>query len=252
MDKKFLKSESAVSEVVGFILVFSIIMLAIGVIYAVGYPSIQSSKENTQFQNMEQSFMVLQSDIKMVAFDQAPVKTMKTSLGGGSLTVNSSKGHIKVENATEIWYDDTVGAIEYEKNGRSIAYEGGGVWEKYPVGSALKLSEPRIFVHNTSTGIRTVFVSIINISSDLSSVGGEGAASVVARLNRSHTPDITYSPGNVTITVTSDYADAWKRYFDEIIDPLTDTVVTGPSTVTATIRYDTLVVNAHVIEVRVS
>jgi hypothetical protein len=89
MDRKFLESESAVTEVVGFIMVFSIIMLSIGVIYAVGYPSIQSSKENTQFQNMEQSFMVLQSNIKTVAFDQAPVKTMRTSLGGGSLTVNS-------------------------------------------------------------------------------------------------------------------------------------------------------------------
>ena len=172
--------------------------------------------------------MVLQSDIKMVAFDQAPVKTMKTSLGGESLTVNSSKGHIKVENATgTIWYDGTIGTIEYEKNGRSIAYEGGGVWEKYPVGSALKLSEPRIFAHNTSTGIRTVFVSIINISSEkgISSVGGEGTASVVARLNRSHTPDITYSPGNVT------------KSFD---------------TVTAKILYYTLVVNEHVIEVEVS
>jgi competence protein ComGC len=253
MDKKFLKSESAVSEVVGFILVFSIIMLAISVIYAVGYPSIQSSKENTQFQNMEQSFMVLQSDIKMVAFDQAPVKTMKTSLGGGSLTVNSNKGHIKVEStvAGTIWYDGTIGAIEYEKNGRSIAYEGGGVWEKYPVGSAIKLSEPRIFAHNTSDGIRTVFVSIINISSDLSSVGGEGAASVVVRLNRSHTPDITYSPDNVIITVTSDYADAWKRYFDEI-KKAGDVVNIAGDTVTATISYDTLVVNAHVIEVSVS
>ena len=40
MAKNFIKSDSAVSEVVGFILVFSIIMLAIGVIYAVGYPSI--------------------------------------------------------------------------------------------------------------------------------------------------------------------------------------------------------------------
>ena len=231
-------------------------MLAIGVIYAVGYPCIQSSKKNTQFQNTEQSFMVLQSDIKMVAFDQAPVKTMKTSLGGGSLTVNSSKGHIKVENATgTIWYDGTIGAIEYEKNGRSIAYEGGGVWEKYPAGSAIKLSEPRIFAHNTSDGNRTVFVSIINISSDLSSVGGEGTASVVVRLNnRSSSPYInsTSTPENVTIVVTSDYADAWERYFNDIKKEGDYVNTTGANEVTATIGYDTLVVNAHVIEVEVS
>ena len=255
MDKKFLKSESAVSEVVGFILVFSIIMLAIGVIYAVGYPTIQSSKENTQFQNMEQSFMVLQSNINTVAFDHAPVKTLKTSLGGGSLTVNSSKGHITVERQNaEIRYSGTLGAIEYEKNGRSVAYEGGGVWEKYPAGAAIKLSEPRIFVQDVD-GNRTVFVSIINISSDLSSVGGDGTASVVVRSKPSTYPlNITYFYDNVIITVKSDYADAWGRYFNGIIDLTgTDEVVRGPDDeVNATIWCETLVVNEHVIEVEVS
>ena len=253
MDKKFLKSESAVSEVVGFILVFSIIMLAIGVIYAVGYPSIQSSKENTQFQNMEQSFMVLQSNINTVAFGQAPVRTLKTSLGGGSLTVYPSKGSITISPGD---WSVPIGAIEYEKNGRSIAYEGGGVWEKYPAGAAIKLSEPRIFVHNTSTGNRSVFVSIINISSEIgiSSVGGEGAASVVARFNRSSSPYInsTSVPYTVTITVTSDYADAWGRYFNETLEV---PVSPGPGAddVTATIsNVYTLVVNEHVIEVEVS
>ena len=254
MDRKFLESESAVTEVVGFIIVFSIIMLAIGVIYAVGYPSIQSSKENTQFQNTEQSFMVLQSDIKMVAFDQAPVKTMKTSLGGGSLTVNPDAGWIDVSTtAVGQICNVTIGAIEYEKSGRSIAYEGGGVWEKYPSGAAIKLSEPRIFVHEVE-GNKTVFVSIINISSEkgISSVGGEGTASVVARFHSTSSPYInsTSIPENVTIVVTSDYADAWKRYFDDIKADSVNT--TGANEVTATFCYDTLVVNAHVIDVSVS
>ncbi|MDI6886680.1 MAG: hypothetical protein QMD22_10170 [archaeon] len=44
------------------------------------------------------------------------------------------------------------------------------------------------------------------------------------------------------------------RYFNGIIDPLTDTVAPGPGTneVTATISYDTLVVNEHIIEVEVA
>ena len=252
MDRKFLKSESAVSEVIGFILIFSIVMLAISAIYAVGYPTIQSSKENAQFQNMEQSFMVLQSNINTVAFGQAPVRTLKTSLGGGSLTVDPNEGKITVSPG--VWSDVPIGAIEYEKNGRSIAYEGGGVWEKYPAGSAIKVSEPKIFVHEDN-GNRTVSVSIINISGELSSVGGEGAASVTVRSELSTYPlNITYSPGTVTINVTSYYyADAWGRYFNETIDPSMGTVVPGLGTVTATIsNVDTLIVNEHVIEVEVS
>ena len=261
MAKNFLKSESAVSEVIGFIFVFSIVMLAISVIYAVGYPAIQSSKENTQFQNMEQSFVVLQSNINMVAFGHAPGRTLETSLGGGSITVNSSKGSIIVEKTGGgEWYSGTLGAIEYEKEGRRIAYEGGGVWKKYPAGAALKISGPRIFVHNTSTGNRTVFVSIINISSEneISSVGGEGTASVVVRSKPSTYPlNITsFGEGDtVNITVTSDYADAWRRYFEGIIDPneLADGVYPGSDDeVTATFWCHTLVVNEHVIEVEVS
>jgi len=261
MAKNFLKSESAVSEVIGFILIFSIVMLAISAIYAVGYPTIQSSKENAQFRNMEQSFMVLQSNINTVAFDQAPVRTLKTSLGGGSLTVNSSKGHIKVEDSSTgtTWYDDTIGAIEYEKNGRSIAYEGGGVWKKYPAGSAIKVSEPRISVQEVD-GNRTVSVSIMNVSGDLSSVGGGGTASVTVRsIPSTYSLNITsLSTGHtVNITVTSEYADAWERYFNGIIDPsMGDSVDPSTNEVTATISSWggplVLIVNEHVIDVDVS
>jgi type II secretory pathway pseudopilin PulG len=257
MAKNFLQSESAVSEVVGFIFVFSIVMLAISVIYAVGYPAIQSSKENTQFQNMEQSFMVLQSNINTVAFGHAPGRTLETSLGSGSITVNSSKGDIivKQQGTPGIeWYNGPLGAIEYEKEGRRIAYEGGGVWKKYPAGAALKLSGPRIFVHNTSTGNRTVFVSIINISSEngISSVGGEGTASVVVRSKTSTYPlNITsFGEDNVEIIVKSDYADAWGRYFEDI--KADDVNMTIDNEVTATIECETLVVNEHVINVEVS
>jgi hypothetical protein len=260
MAKNFLKSESAVSEVIGFIFVFSIVMLAISVIYAVGYPAIQSSKENTQFQNMEQSFMVLQSNINTVAFGQAPGRTLETSLGGGSITVYPDAGWINVSETGGYSRNVPIGAIEYEKEGRRIAYEGGGVWKKYPAGAALKLSGPRIFVQDTSDGNRTVFVSIINISSEngISSVGGEGTASVVVRSKTSTYPlNITYSPGNVTIIVTSDYADAWGMYFNETIDPsMEDSVVPGPGTVTAIISDWggplVVIVNEQVIEVEVS
>jgi hypothetical protein len=250
MDRKFLKSESAVSEVIGFIMIFSIVMLAISAIYAVGYPTIQSSKENAQFQNMEQSFMVLQSNINTVAFGQAPVRTLKTSLGGGSLTVYPDAGWIDVSTTTGCICNVTIGAIEYEKNGRSIAYEGGGVWEKYPAGSAIKVSEPKIFVH-ADNGNRTVSVSIINISGEMSSVGGGGAASVTVRsIPSTYSLNITsLSLGdNVTITVTSYYADAWGRYFNDM-----GFSVSGTNPVTAEISdVNTLIVNEHVIEVEVS
>jgi len=115
-------------------------------------------------------------------------------------------------------------------------------------------------VQDTSDGNRTVFVSIINISSEngISSVGGEGTASVTVRSKPSTYPlNITYSPGNVTIIVTSDYADAWGMYFNETIGPSMGTVDPGLGTVTATIsdwpaKPLVVIVNEYVIDVEVS
>ena len=80
-------NEEAVSEVIGFIYIFGIVILSMSIIFVMGYPMLQSSMDQSIFESTTQSFIVLQSNIKMVGFDQVPVKTMKIQLNGATLSV---------------------------------------------------------------------------------------------------------------------------------------------------------------------
>ncbi|MDI3486053.1 MAG: hypothetical protein PWQ50_1273 [Methanolobus sp.] len=74
------RTNAAVSETLGYILLFAIVTLSMGVIYAIGYPALQSNMDANVFESAEQNFIVLQSNMERVAFDQTPVKVLKLKL----------------------------------------------------------------------------------------------------------------------------------------------------------------------------
>ncbi|MDY6965070.1 MAG: hypothetical protein SVM80_03760 [Halobacteriota archaeon] len=247
--KNFIRSDEAVSETVAFILILAIVMISIGLIVAVGLPIIQQTRDNSQFQSMVQSFSVLQSSGKMVALENAPIKTVRMSLGEGTIAVVPDAATITVENTTTgfDFIAGQVGSIEYEMKGRKIAYECGGIWEAYASGESVELSNPRIFVKENG-GETDVLISIINISSQLSSKAG-GVASISIEFEDSTEP-ITLNNGAVDIIIVSDYVDAWGRYFSGIINTAAgDSVATAGNQVTATINYDRLIINEYIIDV---
>lgn len=66
MEKNWLRSEDAVSETIGLVLVLFITMLVIGSIMMIGVPMINSGKHNAKMNVMANSFLSLQNDIEEV------------------------------------------------------------------------------------------------------------------------------------------------------------------------------------------
>ena len=83
-------NDEAVSDTVGFILIFGIVILSMGLIYSLGYPLLQSNMDTSIFESTEQSFIVLQSNMKMVSYDQVPVKNLKMKLYSAGLSSSSA------------------------------------------------------------------------------------------------------------------------------------------------------------------
>ena len=52
--------EDGVTETIGFIFIFGIVILSMSLIYAMGYPQLQSNMAANVFESTEQSFIVLQ------------------------------------------------------------------------------------------------------------------------------------------------------------------------------------------------
>ena len=238
------RNEAAVSETIGFIYIFAIVILSISLIYAMGYPALQSTIDASVFESSEQSFIVLQSDMKMVAFDQVPVKNLNIQLQGSTLSITNNS-NITIDYPGNILTYAT-GEIEFQKNDRSLIYENGGVWKRYPDGIVI-VSNPRIYT-DTINGNNTTTIGVVSIRGS-SSTGGKGIAVLNMRYNTSEIY-ANQTLANLTLKINSTNARKWEDYlintgFD-ISSESTD------SNVTAWRNNTALIVAQHLVDVEIT
>lgn len=232
---QMLTSKRAASTVIGYMLIFTIVVLSIGLMYTYGYPILENLQDRIRFQNAEQGFAILQADLDRVAFDQAPVKTTKINTGGGSILASSSGDEITVVvNSTgEKKYEKTkgFGIIEYRHMGSKIAYIDGGVFVKQGERAYLRIP-PKLFAYNDTENFNlTVIISIFSVECGYPTMGGGERVSVLSKYNKSSTSAFinqssNTSLSNVSITINSTYyADAWEKHFSDMKKMANDTRV---------------------------
>ncbi|NMX21644.1 hypothetical protein C5S30_04260 [ANME-1 cluster archaeon GoMg4] len=216
-------NKKGVSEVVGYVLTFGIVVVIVTVIYASGMPVVEDMKDKSAFQSMETSFVTLQSNVKKVAFGQSPLRTMKFNLVKGSIGANDHTAGNSITvtvdgNAIPLQF----GNIEYTIGTRRVVYELGAVIESTPGGNII-ISDPPIFFTNYS-GNKNVFISVINVSGGFSAGGGmadmqigglDGLYNVTRDTNVYNSSDYV---NTLDIDVSGQYRDAWERYLCEAFD----------------------------------
>lgn len=235
--------ERAVSETVGFILIFGIVVISMGFIYTMGYPILQSSMETSIFESTEQSFIVLQSNMKMVSYDQVPVKNLKLKMHSASLS-STNQSSITIEyDGKKLSYP--TGEIEYRKDDNVIVYENGGVWKRYYSNNGIMVSDPHIY-SSTLNGKDITTIGVVSISGRSSSGGNS-----IVNLNMKHNSSTltrTSDPVDVTIKINNTYASVWKEYLEG--EGFTVTNFTD-SNLTAKRNNTMLVMSRHVVDVQV-
>jgi len=227
MGKRLEHSQDAVSEVVGYTLLLGIIVVAIGIISMTALPVIQDAKEKAYLKNMEQGFTVLDSKASLVSIGKQPTQVVQMYTQAGGITVNdSSLSRIKVSftngTTTYVVYDESMGTIQYQLGDNKIAYEGGGVFRKYPGEGDPVIITPPEFHYNGET----LTLPIIRINSN-QSVGGTGV--VTLRLVSEQTSNVLFpNPDDnpeytnplllgkqINVVIKSDYYKAWAKYIEE-------------------------------------
>jgi hypothetical protein len=242
----------AEAEVIGHVIILSITILGISMITLYGVPAIYSLQDIANVKNTEQAFTVLDSRASRASLGEALRQVTNVNLGGGSMSVvpnsSSEPSYILVElkNETSMIYSIPIpmGKIVYKLENREVAYEGGGVWSKYPSGSVM-ISPPE-FHYN---GI-TLTLPVVNISGN-SSTGGKGTVSLnvekkgdakIIYPNAAYRNPIPENATYVNLTIKSRYYDAWESYFKSI--PLTRVSSNaGEEKVTVTLETPPVVTN---------
>ena len=88
--------DEAVSETLGYILIFTIVLTCIAFILLTGNGVLSNAKSQNNFKSMEQGFSVLNSDLKQVALEGSPVKTTRIHMEGGSISATNDTNRLTV------------------------------------------------------------------------------------------------------------------------------------------------------------
>jgi hypothetical protein len=219
--------EHGVSEAIGFMLIFTIVIAGIGLVTLYGYPLLLQQQLGADVKIMEKNMIVLQNDIKSLAYKTVPFKETSLKIGGGSLTVYNSS-YSPASSSLNIYdHSFTPGELRYESvSGQTdISLQNGAVVMRPRVSNgSVMLSEPRWFYDlNPVTNKGTIVINLINITST-NILAKEGIGTVQMTLgdtNYTYVQDV--NPVDIVYTPDPglnglDYSVAWDNYVRKTFD----------------------------------
>jgi phenylalanyl-tRNA synthetase alpha subunit len=228
-----------VSETVGFVLVFGIVVSTVAVVYAGGFDALTAARDAQQFDNTERAFDVMDSNIEDLAVRGAPSRTTEILLSDGTIrfgdpvTFNVSAGGSN-------YYTTTIRPVTYQADdGDSIVYVNGAVFRQYG-DRAIMFDEPRFVAGN-----RTLVPYVIT-RADSNNVSTDNTRRLLVRTRVTDREVRTFTDTTANLTITSPRAPAWQRYFEDELDA---TCMGGPNQVECLLPGDDVYVQAFVVKV---
>ncbi|MFC6785377.1 hypothetical protein ACFQFH_05455 [Halobaculum halobium] len=210
----------AQSDAMGFVLVFSLIVLTVGTVYAAGYPALEEFRTGEQIENMERAFDVLDDNLDDIVREGAPSRATEIKLNGGTLavngsttiTVNATTGDA-VEGANFTVSDEST-PITYTRGDTTVVSTHGAVLRQ-DGDAAVMRSAPGWVVDGDHALIPLV---VTDRTGDRVAFGGSSTVLVRGQVTgRGVAAELAADTGSdvtVTVTVDSPRAVAWKRYFE--------------------------------------
>jgi hypothetical protein len=236
MKPKFVErfNDKGVSEAIGFMLIFGMVIAGIGLVTLYGYPLLLQQQVGADEKIMEKNMIVLQNDVKSLAYKTVPFKETALKIGGGSLTVynssfNTPSSTIEINNGVVASYlppytvntKFTPGELRYESVSAQtdISLQNGAVVlrpriSQGTINGSVMLAEPRWFYDSQTN---KMVINLINFTST-SIIAKEGIGTVQIELVGEPYYNETIVPIGQNITIvytpdtTQDYSVAWDNY----------------------------------------
>ena len=201
----------AVSETVGFVLVFALVTTVIAVTFTFGLGGLEDAQLAERDTNVERAFDVLHDNLRDISRDGVPSRATELRLAGGTLTL---------AERTEVRFNGTAVDEGYTEGTRPLVYRGAGdsavVYENGAVfvtqgdrGSVL--NGPDLLVDDDG-----VVVSLVRLSGSGQSIAGDRTVLVVGSNAERRVVDSPWSGGNVTMDIDSTHADVWESYYTDL------------------------------------
>jgi hypothetical protein len=215
--KGFFTDDRAVSETVGFIIIFGIVITGIGLVTLYGYPVLLNQQAEANIRNMQKNMIVLQSDVNSLTYKNVPYQETTLQVSGGTLMVEnpSDEKYFDIYNYTYNFTPENFkpGQLLFISDSEPvrIGLQNGAV-VKWQLGGSVMLSEPRWFLDEDTD---TLVITLIQIDSD-TNMAQTGIGTVSMNIDQVNYREYIRPDDTVTIEYTDpphDYFTAWRNYF---------------------------------------
>lgn len=150
------KDQEGVSEIVGYVIMLTIVLIAIGLVFANVVPVLDDTEETEHTKNSQRVFSVIQGNVGEIIENDVPSRGAEMSLKGGKLsvqqeatrlnvTINNTAGNEVYNSSDQLLPGSTlfIRHITYDTDAGTVSYENGAVIRSDSNGNSVMLEEPR-------------------------------------------------------------------------------------------------------------
>lgn len=210
--------ERGLSELIGYVLAFSIVVASVGAVYAGGLGAAIEYQQDERETNAERAFVALAESLNDLQRGDAPARNGEIRLAEGTLSmedgprltvsVDPGSGDVEV-------YNESVGALAYAVGETRVAYLLGGVVREDDGAGSIAAAPPLACTEERA------LVSFVTLTAgDANTRAGQGSVLIEARrgftrvLAPSEDTVANASVDSVTISIDEN-SEAWERHLTE-------------------------------------
>lgn len=241
-----LRGDRGVSEVVGFILVFSLVVGTITMVYVGGFAALDTTRDSERVNNAERAFDVLAENFQQLARGEAPRRATEIKLAGAELSVQDSR-------RVTVTVTEPSGYRSYPiyfspGTGTHIVYEHGAVIRDQEDGAVMLKEPDYVFDEDLSV------IQYKEVRGGTQSVSGDTTVLARGIATVSEVDMVEDQPDDVTVTLNTSTrrADVWEEYFDEELAGLNHDCTTTVDGDVASIECQFDTERIHVAKTRIS
>lgn len=232
------------SDVIGFVLVFSLVTLIVGAVYISGMGGLEGARSSERLTNAERAFDVLSENMDDVVDTGARSRSTEIKLSNAQLGFGDPvEFTVNMTNDPGANYTASVRPIVFSIGDTDIVYANGAVIRSDPGGSVM-LHEPTMV-----SGDRTLLPLIVTRGRS-SGIGGSGR--VLVRSVEATNDVVRFDNGtyDVEISVNTSRTRAWERYLENVFD--TTCTVSGQTVTCGTFSAERVDLQIVKVDVRIS
>jgi hypothetical protein len=207
------------SDLIGFVLMFSIIVGSVSIIYVAGFDNLEELKNTEDVQTADRAMRGVAETFEDIHRQGAPSRSLDIGVDGANLDLVDSALELRVDDGTTT-YERTLTTqalvIGRESQTREVVYESGALFQVNKQNAGSIVRHRPVFSCDDDTAI----LSVVRLQGDLSISVDDPVQVTGTRVETERLyPRPNGPPKATTITIdTTDsrYTGAWQNYFNRL------------------------------------